>query len=80
MLNSPFMIARAKALAARLQGEEKDDPTRITRAYNLLYGRPPTEEETEIGIGFLTEKEGKTPRFQQYAQVLLSAHEFIQVR
>ena len=80
MLNSPFMIARAKALAARLQGEEKDDPSRITRAYNLLYGRPPTKEETEIGLGFLAEKEGKIPRFQQYAQVLLSAHEFIQVR
>ena len=80
MLNSPFMIARAKALAARLQGEEKDDPARIARAYNLLYGRPPTKEETEIGLGFLAEKEGKIPRFQQYAQVLLSAHEFIQVR
>ena len=80
MLNSPFMIARAKALGARLQSEEKDDPARIARAYNLLYGRPPTKEETEIGLTFLAEKGGKIPRFQQYAQVLLSAHEFIQVR
>jgi len=80
MLNSPFMIARAKALGARLQSEEKDDPARIARAYNLLYGRPPTKEETEIGLTFLAEKGAKIPRFQQYAQVLLSAHEFIQVR
>ena len=80
MLNSPFMIARAKALAARMQTEERDDPARITRAYSILYGRPPTEEETEIGLAFLAEKGEKIPRFQQYAQVLLSAHEFIQVR
>ena len=80
MLNSPFMIARAKALSERLQKEEKDDKARIELAYALLYGRPPTKDEIQIGLGFLSGKEGKIPRFQQYAQVLLSAHEFIQVR
>ena len=80
MLNSPFMIARAKALSERLQKEEKDDKARIELAYALLYGRPPAKVEIQIGLGFLSGKEGKIPRFQQYAQVLLSAHEFIQVR
>ena len=80
MLNSPFMIARARAFSERLQKEEKDDPGRITQAYALLYGRPPTEEETRIGLAFLAEKAEKIPRMQQYTQVLLSSHEFIQVR
>ena len=80
MLNSPFMIARARVFSERLQKEEKDDPARITQAYALLYGRQPTEEETRIGLAFLAEKAEKIPRLQQYTQVLLSSHEFIQVR
>ena len=80
MLNSPFMIARAKAFSERLQKEEQDNPARIARAYALLYGRPPTEEETRIGLAFLAEKVEKLPRLQQYTQVLLSSHEFMQVR
>ena len=80
MLNSPFMIARAKALAERIQKEEKEEQAQVARAYAILYGRAPTEEETQIGLSFLAEKGGGIPRFQQYAQVLLSSHEFIQVR
>ena len=80
MLNSPFMIARARAFSERLQKEEQDNPARIARAYALLYGRPPTEEEIRIGLAFLAGKVEKLPRLQQYTQVLLSSHEFMQVR
>jgi len=74
------MIARAKALAERIQKEEKEEQAQVARAYAILYGRAPTEEETRIGLSFLAEKGEGIPRFQQYAQVLLSSHEFIQVR
>src|SRR6266542_3807960 len=42
LLNSPFMMARAKALAERLTTDRKeDDARRIRRAYRLLLGRVP---------------------------------------
>jgi hypothetical protein len=80
MMNSGFMAARAQALSARLQRESSDDQTRITRAYQLLYARPPATDETALGLAFLAETAPGTARsrWDSYAQALLSAHEFIQ--
>ncbi len=60
---------------------------RIRKAYELLYGRPPTPDETAAGIGFLTdEKNGKSPddysetpvtAWNLYARALLSSNEFL---
>src|SRR5204862_5479347 len=42
MLNSPFMVSRARALAARLTANPReDDRTRVGRGYRLLFGREP---------------------------------------
>ena len=53
MMNGPFMIDRAKALAKRLQREASGDAERIDRAYQLLFGRLPSEEEKQLGLEFL---------------------------
>jgi mono/diheme cytochrome c family protein len=86
VLNSEFMVQNAKALAARLfNGPEKDDAARIRRAYQLLYGRPAAESEVRLGMGFLTEqvrgrKNGTAlSPWEEYAQALLSANEFLYV-
>jgi hypothetical protein len=82
MLNSPFMSGRAKALADRLQREIPDDRARIERAYELLYSRSPTVDETALALAFLADAASgePIPRWQSYAQVLLSAHEFRQIQ
>ncbi|MFM1770127.1 MAG: hypothetical protein RJA22_2656 [Verrucomicrobiota bacterium] len=82
MMNSAFMAARARALAARLQRESAADRERIVRAYRLLYARAPSPDETALGLAFLADAGGGTAgaRWASYAQVLLSAHEFIQVQ
>ena len=82
MMNSDFMAARAKALAARLQRESVEDRTRIERAYQLLYSRSPAADETAIGLAFLSDTAGGTAgsRWESYAQVLLSAQEFRQIQ
>ena len=81
MLNSPFMLGRAKAFAARLHKEAPaDDAARVDRAYRLLFARPPEREELAIGLAFL---EKATPvsdsaaptRWEQYAQALLASNE-----
>src|SRR5581483_786780 len=70
-LNSELMRRQANGLAARLKGGS--DPQRIQEAYLMLYSRPATDAEVQVGIRFLAE--GGT--WQQYAQALLSANEFM---
>jgi hypothetical protein len=78
VLNSEFMIARARGLAAKLTtAEEKDDATRIRQAFVRVYGRAATESEVRMGLAFLHSAEKTTlGPWEQYAQVLLSANEF----
>jgi hypothetical protein len=80
VLNSEFMVQNAKALAARLATANKDDAARIREAFLLLYGRPATERDVKLGQAFLAGKSNPSlTRWEQYAQVLLSANEFLYV-
>jgi hypothetical protein len=82
LINSGFMVERAKALVLRLQKERHSDEDRIKLAYNLLYARNPETKELEIGMRFvgLTSDENELSRWDRYAQVLLSSNEFMFVR
>ncbi len=89
MMNSQFMFARARALAARLEKKTSSDDERILLAYRLLFGRPPREDEAQIGRDFLANTPAladkaadtaKLPRLVQYTQALLSSNEFMYVR
>jgi len=76
-LNSNFVTLQSKALAQRLKNEGGDnDRSRIQRAYRLLFGRLPSEEEIAIGVVFLGKGGDEWPK---YAQVLLASAEFSSV-
>jgi hypothetical protein len=85
MLNSPFMQERARSFSRHVATQRGDDGARIDLAYQVLYLRSPTNDERQAGLDFLAaepssnELEGLTP-WEQYAQVLLSAGEFLYVR
>jgi hypothetical protein len=86
VLNSPFVVARAKALAARVEAESATEDTRVRRAYELAFGRPPAEAELRLARLFLSaaddpaEKGGnQLTRWQRYAQVLLASNEFLYI-
>jgi hypothetical protein len=86
VLNSPFFIGQAKALAARVGAEERDDPARVRRAYLLAYGRPATDAEVALGLHYLGGKDDAAEasrngltRWERYAQTLLAANEFLYV-
>jgi hypothetical protein len=52
LMNSPFVQARAEALADRLM-REGDDESRIRRAFLLCFGRTPAADETKMAASFL---------------------------
>ena len=85
MMNSEFMVQRARALAARL-GHHSDHDQWIDRAYAILFSRRPKPAERQLGLQFLKRSVAASPagtglsRHEQYAQVLLSSHEFLHVR
>ena len=84
LLNHPFVLDQASALAQRIQGEgSQSDAGRIRRAYGFLYGRPPTRAEVAVGEEFLADSmtKGKRPEtaWLEYVHLLLCANEFIYI-
>ncbi len=69
LMNSPFVEARAKALAARLKGGDEE---KLREAYRILYTREPDAREIKLGLDFLAGAD-----WTQYARVLLGANEFL---
>jgi mono/diheme cytochrome c family protein len=89
VLNSEFMVRNAKSLAARITAiPHQDDASRVRRAILLLYGRPATDRDIRLGLEFLAAADSAaevqqdngrsdlTP-WERYAQVVLSANEFL---
>jgi mono/diheme cytochrome c family protein len=79
LMNGPFVVEQAKALAARpevtgRQGAEE----RIAYLYRLLYGRPADHEEIALGRRFIesSSAEKTLSPWEQYCQVLLLSNEF----
>ncbi|MBS1830381.1 MAG: PSD1 domain-containing protein [Acidobacteria bacterium] len=76
-MNSGFVARQSEALVARVRREAAGDREQIGRMYELLYGRPVSDEEARLGMEFLGGREENWPR---YAQVLLAAAEFSTVK
>ena len=53
VLNSPFVIEQAKALAARVQKEASTEEGRVQRAFWLVYGRAASDSEVQLVQRFL---------------------------
>ena len=79
MMNSSFMKARSEALGNQFREMPGELSLRITTAYQRLYSRSPEAAEIDLAHDWL----GAIPapeRWHRYAQVLLSAHELIQIQ
>ncbi|MEQ9410664.1 MAG: PSD1 and planctomycete cytochrome C domain-containing protein [Fuerstiella sp.] len=93
LMNSPFMLERARALVRRLESEGESHEQRIHQAYQWLFSRSPSDSEVSIGLEFLSATPAPDPgpdpdtssppqvtQWEQYAQTLLSSNEFMFVR
>jgi hypothetical protein len=84
LMNSPFVLARSKALADRLAREADNDKARGRRAFLLCFGRPPDAAEEELAAAFLGRgakltgdgNNGHRQLMAAYCQALLAAAEF----
>ncbi|MEW6158225.1 MAG: DUF1549 and DUF1553 domain-containing protein [Verrucomicrobiota bacterium] len=77
LLNSEFVLNRARALAARLNdGAKSSSGARVRQAYALLFGRAPSRAEMKIATDFLAaEEQSPLSRWEQYAHLLLVSNE-----
>jgi hypothetical protein len=93
LMNSPLVHAAAAAMADRILDSECDsDEQRLTLAYALTMGRPPTEVETKRDCGYLAGLARQTaelpdPEVSQtgmawrlLCQAMLLSNEFMYVR
>jgi hypothetical protein len=86
MMNSPFLIEQAKALAKRPElASAQDYSVRIRQVYRLLFGREPASEEVTYGLRYLQGSEQIRPvqagqtsltSWEEYCQALLMTNEF----
>jgi hypothetical protein len=83
VLNSDFMVSQSRAFAARLQKDAATDEARISRAFELLFGRQPTADERAAAVKFLGESVAvdgdKLSPLEQYCLALLGTNEFAYV-
>jgi hypothetical protein len=76
-LNSRFVADQARALEERLARESGPEAgAKIERAYRLLYGRRPDEEELDLGLKYVASGGSS---WQRYLQALLGSAEFTSV-
>jgi hypothetical protein len=82
LLNSPFILNRADAIAERVLGEapSADAKQRVDRLYRLILARPAAEHELGRGAAFVKDFASEASReraaWSALAQVLFSSAEF----
>jgi len=79
-MNDTWIEPIAIALAERAQIESPSGAIedRIARLYEILFSRPPADQETEIGLRLVRDDSAVNP-WVRYCRVLLSSNEFIYV-
>jgi hypothetical protein len=76
LLNNPFMVERARAMAARVADEAGTEPRRqLERTFELALARGPDAAEREAGEAFLGA--GGPDRLVRFCQVVLNLNEFL---
>jgi hypothetical protein len=81
MINGPWMMLRAKALARRLDGSSSATlEQRAAQAFQLAYGRTAAPEELAAAVAFLQSSEtSANDSLVDFCHVLLNSNEFLYV-
>jgi hypothetical protein len=81
MINGPWMILRAKALARRLESEPSSTlEEKVVSAYSLAIGHPPSADEARVSLEFLQNHPAQeADALADFCHVLLNSSEFLYV-
>jgi hypothetical protein len=85
LLNNPFMVQRARALASRVFAVAGTDPrAQVKAAFEIALGRPPGEVERKEGEAFLHRSDAEftdapSTRLVRFCHVMLNLNEFVYV-
>ena len=71
LMNNDLVLALADTFAERIQSEANP----VQRAYQLTFGRPPSDAEQKLGIDFIQQH-----GLAAYCRVLFNSNEFLHVR
>ena len=82
LMNDPLVAELATALSERIARDvsNADDQSRIQRLYVVALGRPPSDEELQIGLEVLADKSEGSPQssnWPRYCRLILSMNEFM---
>jgi len=89
LLNDPFVHTQSDLVAARIQAHADDDVPRVQFAYELIFSRPPDEDELNAAQDFLNDarallqhSEGsagdlEAKLWQAYVRTLFRLNEFV---
>ncbi len=83
LMNSPFVIQQAQAVAARKEMQaERDAAKKLDVLYRLVVARQPTATERGFGLQFINDaatssSPAKLDRWVQYAQVLMMSNAYL---
>jgi hypothetical protein len=80
LMNHPWSLEQARGLARRPELAAALPAGRIAMLSRLVYGRPATDQETAIGLGFIAAAPKSTDPdspWDLYAQALLLTNEFL---
>jgi hypothetical protein len=77
LMNNAFVLMQAKFFAQRIQREAGVDATRqVERAFELALSRPPSGQERERALAFLS---GSADGLVDFCQTLFNTNEFVYV-
>jgi mono/diheme cytochrome c family protein len=75
LLNADEVTTAARLTAARLEREAQSTDDRVTLAYRLTLGRPPTAKELDLARAFL-----KQSPLNEFCRALFNLNEFVYVK
>jgi hypothetical protein len=84
MMNNPFVVQQAEALAARIRATVTEPANQVQLAWRLVFSRSPEESEQQTGVDFLTQSPDATPEtstavLNHFCQSLISSNGFLYV-
>ena len=77
LMNSQFVVDRAEVFARRVMTERDNFDGRVSRAFELAYGRGPEEGERSLAHGYLETRPNDLEAWRTFCQAIFGSNQFL---